>query len=131
MKFLIILLTLVAAGSGQASDKIATFAGGCFWCMEPPYEKLVGVKEVISGYAGGTKKNPNYKEVASGKTDHREAVQVIYDPELVSYERLLEIFWMNVNPTDSKGQFVDRGFQYSPAIFFHNELEKELAIKSF
>ena len=130
MKFIFILITLLVSGHGHSKDKVATFAGGCFWCMEPPYEKLVGVKEVISGYAGGTKKNPAYKEVATGKTKHREAVQVIYDPSLVSYERLLEIFWMNVNPTDNEGQFVDRGFQYSPAIFFHDEKEKTLAVKS-
>lgn len=108
----------------------ATFAGGCFWCMEPPFEKLVGVKSVISGFSGGTVKNPPYKDVASGKTKHREVVQVSYDPELISYERLLEVFWMNVDPTDNDGQFVDRGHQYSTAIFTHNNYQKLIAQNS-
>ena len=103
----------------------AIFAGGCFWCMEPPFEKLKGVKAVISGYAGGQKENPAYKEVASGKTKHVEAVKVIYDPSVVSYSDLLQVFWRNIDPTDKGGQFVDRGFQYSSAIFFAGKKEKE------
>lgn len=125
MKIIFLLLF-----SNMAMAEVATFAGGCFWCMEPPYEKLVGVSKVISGYAGGTEKNPKYKEVASGKTSHREAVQVHFNPELISYERLLEIFWMNIDPTDGKGQFVDKGFQYTSAIFTHDKKQKELALKS-
>lgn len=113
-----------------AKEQKATFAGGCFWCMEPPFEKLVGVKAVYSGYSGGKEVKPKYKDVASGRTGHREAVQVIYDDDLVSYERLLEIFWMNINPTDDGGQFVDRGFQYSSAIFTHNDEQRVLAQKS-
>ena len=116
--------------SFNSMAEVATFAGGCFWCMEPPFEKLVGVSKVISGYAGGKEKNPSYKEVASGKTGHREAVQVHYNPELISYQRLLEVFWMQIDPTDGKGQFVDKGFQYTSAIFPHNENQRKLAEKS-
>lgn len=110
-----------------ASAAVATFAGGCFWCMEPPFEKLVGVEKVISGYAGGKEKSPRYEDVASGKTGHREAVQVHYNPQLVSYQRLLEVFWMNIDPTDDKGQFVDKGFQYTSAIFTHGPDQERLA----
>ena len=107
--------------------KKATFAGGCFWCMEAPLEKLQGVKEVVSGYSGGQKENPTYQEVSSGKTGHAESVQILYDPEEVSYEKLLEIFWENVDPTDAEGQFVDRGQQYRSAVFYHDEEQKRLA----
>ncbi|MCJ8276770.1 MAG: peptide-methionine (R)-S-oxide reductase MsrB, partial [Bdellovibrionales bacterium] len=105
----------------------ATFAGGCFWCMEPPFEKLDGVKSVVSGFMGGTKVNPAYKEVASGSTKHLEVVQVTYDPNKVSYETLLEVFWRQVNPTDAGGQFVDRGNQYTTAIFYHDIMQKKAA----
>ncbi len=108
----------------------ATFAGGCFWCMEPPFEKLEGVESVTSGYIGGSKKNPKYKEVASGLTKHREAVEILYNPKLVSYEKLLSVFWRNIDPTDSQGQFVDKGRQYTSAIFYHGEKQKELAESS-
>lgn len=128
-KFILIILVMIVSVA-QAGTKLATFAGGCFWCMEKPFEDLVGVSEVISGYAGGQIKNPSYKQVSSGSTKHREVVQVHYDPKLVSYERLLEVFWMNIDPTDSKGQFVDKGFQYTSAIFTHDEEQKNLAIKS-
>lgn len=110
--------------------EIATFAGGCFWCTESDFEKLDGVAKVISGYTGGPEKNPTYKQVAYGKTGHTEAVQVYYDPEKVSYEKLLDHYWKHVNPTDSGGQFVDRGPQYRPAIFYHNDQQKQLAEKS-
>lgn len=106
--------------------RAAYFSGGCFWCMEPPFEKLVGVKDAISGYMGGEKKNPKYKEVASGSTKHIESIKVIYDPRLVSYQTLLETFWMNIDPTDRGGQFVDRGHQYTTAIFYQDENEKKL-----
>ncbi len=105
----------------------ATFAGGCFWCMEPSYEKLDGVKEVISGYTGGKKVNPTYEEVSSGSTGHLESIEVTYDPAVVSYERLLDVFWKNIDPTDSGGQFVDRGGQYRSAIFYHTEDQKKAA----
>lgn len=108
----------------------ATFAGGCFWCMEPPFEKLMGVKEVISGFSDGKIKNPTYKQVSSGKTKYLESIQITYDPKIISYKTLLEIFWANHDPTDLKGQFVDRGYQYSPAIFYHNEEQKLLAERS-
>ncbi len=109
---------------------VATFAGGCFWCMEPPFEKLNGVLEVIPGYTGGEKENPNYKEVSSGTSDHVEAIQVIYDESKISYKELLDVFWEQIDPTDSQGQFVDRGSQYKTAIFYHNESQRELAEKS-
>jgi peptide methionine sulfoxide reductase msrA/msrB len=108
----------------------ATFAGGCFWCMEPPFEKLDGVTEVISGYTGGDKANPTYEEVSAGKTGHAEAVQIAYDPSKVSYSKLLEVFWRQIDPTDGGGQFVDRGRQYRSAIFYHNEEQKRLAERS-
>ena len=94
--------------------------------MEPPFEKLVGVKDAISGYMGGEKESPKYEEVARGKTKHIESIKVIYDPRLVSYQRLLEIFWMNINPTDRGGQFVDRGHQYTTAVFYQSEIERKL-----
>jgi peptide methionine sulfoxide reductase msrA/msrB len=109
------------------THEIATFAGGCFWCMEPPFDKLEGVKEVISGYTGGHKENPTYKEVSSGTTGHLEAIQIKYDPSQVSYPELLEVFWRQVDPTDPGGQFVDRGQQYTTAIFYHNNTQKEQA----
>ena len=110
--------------------KVATFAGGCFWCVEAEFEKLNGVSEVISGYSGGTIKHPNYKQVASGQTRHIEAVQVHYDPSVISYDALLFSFWRQINPTDDGGQFVDRGYQYKPAIFFHNQEQKLAAQQS-
>jgi len=110
--------------------KTATFSGGCFWCMESPFDKLSGVKTTISGYAGGKKENPKYKDVSSGSTQHRESIQVTYDPKLISYKQLLDVFWKNINPTDNEGQFVDRGFQYSSAIFVSNDDEKQAAEKS-
>lgn len=108
----------------------ATFAGGCFWCMESDFEKVDGVVAVISGYSGGQEENPTYKEVSAGKTGHTEAVQVLYDPEKVTYGELLDVFWRHVDPTDPGGQFVDRGPQYRTAIFYHNEDQKNLAEKS-
>ena len=105
----------------------ATFAGGCFWCMESPYEKLEGVKEVISGYTGGKKVNPTYEEVSSGITGHLEAIEIVYDPSVVSYDKLLDVFWRNIDPTDAGGQFVDRGGQYRSAIFYHTEDQKKAA----
>lgn len=129
-KFIIVTFLLFTSFVRAENLQKATFAGGCFWCMEPPFEKLDGVKEVISGYAGGVKKNPAYKEVASGKTKHVEAVEVLYDANIISYEKLLHVFWTNIDPTDSEGQFVDRGFQYSTAIFYRNEKERELSEKT-
>jgi peptide methionine sulfoxide reductase msrA/msrB len=110
--------------------KTATFAGGCFWCTESDFEKVDGVIEAISGYTGGKEENPNYRQVASGGTGHTEAVQVVYDPAKVSYEKLLEIFWMHVDPTDPGGQFVDRGSQYRTAIFYHDDDQRRQAEES-
>jgi peptide methionine sulfoxide reductase msrA/msrB len=108
----------------------ATFAGGCFWCMESDFEKVDGVVEVISGYTGGQRENPTYEEVSSGDTGHVEAVQILYDPEKVTYQELLDIFWKHVDPTDAGGQFVDRGSQYRTVIFYHDGEQKRLAEKS-
>ena len=108
----------------------ATFAGGCFWCMEPPFEKLDGVVEVVSGYTGGHKKNPTYKEVCSGTTGHLEAIEVTFDPSKINYKELLDVFWHQINPTDPGGQFADRGSTYTTAIFYHNEEQKHLAEES-
>ena len=105
----------------------ATFAGGCFWCMEPPYDKIDGVAATISGFSGGTMVDPSYRQVASGMTDHTEVVQVIYDSAKVDYERLLRVYWHNVDPFDGTGQFCDRGSQYRPAIFVHDERQRRLA----
>jgi peptide methionine sulfoxide reductase msrA/msrB len=113
-----------------ASLEKATFAGGCFWCMTPPFEKLDGVKEVISGYTGGHTKNPTYEDVTSETTGHMESVEVIFDPSKVTYKKLLDVFWKQVNPTDAGGQFVDRGPSYKSAIFYHNEEQKKLAEQS-
>lgn len=110
-------------------DKLekATFAGGCFWCMEPPFEKLEGVSEAISGYTGGQEANPTYEEVSAGRTGHLESIQVLYDPSKISYSDLLEVFWRQIDPTDPGGQFVDRGSQYRSAIFYNNDEQKRLA----
>jgi peptide-methionine (S)-S-oxide reductase len=105
----------------------ATFAGGCFWCMEPPFDKLPGVISTTSGYIGGQKKNPTYHEVSAGGTGHAEAVQVVYDPKQVSYEKLLDVFWHNIDPTQKDGQFCDHGDQYRTAIFYYDEEQKRLA----
>jgi peptide methionine sulfoxide reductase msrA/msrB len=121
---------MITSGPADAATEKATFAGGCFWCMEPPYEKLDGVKEVISGYTGGHKKNPTYKEVTTGTTGHLESVEVIYDPSKITYEKLLDVFWRQIDPTDIGGQFVDRGSSYLSAIFYHSEEQKQLAERS-
>lgn len=105
----------------------ATFAGGCFWCVEAPFEKYHGIVDVVSGYAGGPEKNPTYKQVAGGQTGHTETVQIIFDPYVISYAQLLEIFWKNIDPTDAGGSFFDRGSQYRSAIFYHNPQQKKLA----
>ena len=111
----------------DADLSVATFAGGCFWCVESGFEKIPGVVEAVSGYAGGTEPSPTYEQVASGRTDHTEAVQVYYDPQEITYEGLLEGFWRFMDPTDADGQFVDRGQQYRPAIFYQNEEQKQAA----
>lgn len=108
----------------------ATFAGGCFWCMVQPFDKIDGIIEVEVGYTGGYTDNPSYNEICAGKTGHYEAVRVTYDPKKVPYELLLDTFWHQINPTDGSGQFHDRGEQYQTAIFYHNKDQKALAEKS-
>ena len=116
-------------GDAVANDyRIATFAGGCFWCVEKAFEQVPGVQQVISGYTGGAEPNPNYQQVAAGLTGHTEAVQVYYDPSVVSYTGLLQALWRMMDPTDSAGQFYDRGQQYRPGIFYHNQRERHIAL---
>ncbi len=110
--------------------EVATFAGGCFWCIESGFEKLPGVSEAVSGYAGGHVDKPTYKQVSMGVTGHTEAVQVFYNPDIISYNELLEGFWRQFDPTDGDGSFIDRGKQYRPAIFYNNEKQKTLAENS-
>jgi len=118
------------SSAGSAKLEKATFAGGCFWCMEPPFDKLDGVVSTTAGYAGGREVNPTYEEVASGRTGHAEAIQIVYDPSMVTYGELLDIFWRNVDPTQVNGQFVDKGPQYRTAIFYHDDEQKRLALAS-
>lgn len=109
------------------NELLATFAGGCFWCMEPPFQSLEGVKKVVSGYTGGHKVNPTYEEVCAGMTGHLEAVQIAFDPKVVSYEKLLQVFWQQIDPTDAEGQFADKGESYKSAIFYHSEEQRKMA----
>ncbi len=123
--------TLAAEPPVAVPDRaIATFAGGCFWCMEPPFDKIDGVISTTSGYIGGHKENPTYKQVSRGGTGHTEAVQIVYDPNKVSYAELLETFWHNIDPTMANGQFCDRGDQYRSEIFYHDETQQQQALAS-
>ena len=106
---------------------VATFAGGCFWCMEPPFERLPGVISVTSGYTGGSQRNPSYEQVSAGGTGHAESVEVRFDPAKISYQRLLEVYWQNVDPLTPNAQFCDHGDQYRTAIFYHDEEQRQLA----
>ena len=115
------------SGPGSMPLAKATFAGGCFWCMEPPYDELEGVISTISGYIGGTKKNPTYEQVSAGTTGHAEAVEVTYDPKKISYEKLLDVFWRNIDPLTANAQFCDSGNQYRSAVFYHDQTQKTLA----
>jgi peptide-methionine (S)-S-oxide reductase len=126
------LLVLIVATQSFAKPDLAkaTFAGGCFWCMVPPFEKLQGVVSVTSGYAGGQKKNPTYEEVSSGVTGHAESIQVLYDPAKITYSKLLEVYWHNVDPFVKDRQFCDIGNQYRTVIFYHNEMQKKLALET-
>ena len=114
----------------DVEHKVATFSGGCFWCSEAAFEEEEGVFQAISGYVGGTEENPTYKDVSSGRTSHREGVQVYYDPNVISYEKLLDVYWRHIDPTQEDGQFADKGFHYTTAIFYNNDEEKKLAEKS-
>lgn len=135
--FLVVLAPALFAGQPAydfdalpANRAAAVFAGGCFWCMEPPYDEVEGVYETISGYTGGTVANPTYQQVTRGGTGHYEAILVIYDPQRVSYEELLEIYWFNVDPVDAGGQFCDRGSSYRTAIFYRDDEQRAQAIAS-
>ncbi len=120
------------AGAMSENEKLekATFAGGCFWCIEAAFKQLDGVVSAVSGYTGGHTENPTYHEVSSGTTGHYEAVQITFDPSKISYEQLLDFFWRNIDPTDAGGQFFDRGSQYQTAIFYHNEAQHQIAEQS-
>ena len=132
LKTFLLLIFILMQTTSSAEPKLekATFAGGCFWCMEQSFEKLKGVNEVISGYTGGHKAAPTYEKVSSGTTGHVEAIQVLYDPSQITYSELLDVFWRQIDPTDSGGQFVDRGAQYRTVIFYHTDEQKRLAEKS-
>ncbi len=136
ISYLLLLLAWLPAtggaetGPGAAHLETATFAGGCFWCMEPPFDKLDGVISTTSGYTGGDRKNPTYKEVSRGGTGHTEAVQILYDPKKVSYAKLLDVFWRNIDPTTKDGQFCDWGSQYRSEIFYHDAEQQKLAKRS-
>ncbi|PKG21876.1 peptide-methionine (S)-S-oxide reductase MsrA [Niallia nealsonii] len=108
----------------------ATFAGGCFWCMVTPFEELPGIHGIVSGYMGGILENPTYEQVKTGKSGHAEVVQITFDSDIFPYEKLLELYWPQIDPTDADGQFQDRGSQYRPVIFYHNEKQKKLAEES-
>jgi peptide-methionine (S)-S-oxide reductase len=129
--FAIGAMLLALASTAYAAESTgmakATFAGGCFWCMEPPFDELDGVLSTTSGYIGGTKKNPTYQEVSAGTTGHAEAVEISYDPRKITYSKLLEVFWRNIDPLTRNGQFCDMGSQYRSAIFYHDETQKRIA----
>jgi peptide-methionine (S)-S-oxide reductase len=137
MKMLIIAITgisfaLLSIATVTAATHLekATFAGGCFWCMEHPFDQIPGVVSVTSGYTGGDKKNPTYEEVSAGGTGHAESVQIVYDPARVTYEKLLNVFWHNIDPTTKDRQFCDSGHQYRSAIFYHDEQQHRSALQS-
>jgi peptide-methionine (S)-S-oxide reductase len=129
MGLLALAAFVLGAARAQADEArvTATFAGGCFWCMEPPFEALDGVLSTVVGYTGGTVKNPTYEQVSGGGTGHAEAIQVVYDPTRVSYETLLDVFWHNVDPLTADAQFCDHGRQYRSAIFFHDDAQQRAA----
>jgi peptide-methionine (S)-S-oxide reductase len=122
--------TLAAPVAAAEERAVATFAGGCFWCVEADFDKVAGVITTISGYTGGKVVNPTYHQVSAGGTGHAEAVEIVYDPTKVSYQKLLEVFWHNHDPLAKDRQFCDRGDQYRPAIFYHNEEQRKLAEES-
>ena len=124
----LLLFTVPSPGSAQTAK--ATFAGGCFWCMEPPFDELNGVISTTSGYIGGKTKNPTYEQVSTGTTGHTEALQIVYDPKKITYDKLLEVFWRNIDPLAADGQFCDLGSQYRSGIFYHDGNQKSAAEKS-
>jgi len=134
VSLMLMTASVFAKDSGKAASvprlEKAMFAGGCFWCMEPAFDKLNGVKAVIPGYTGGHKKNPTYKEISSGATGHAEAIEITYDPAVISYAKLLDVFWRNIDPTVKDRQFCDVGAQYRTAIWYQNEEQRRLAEES-
>lgn len=130
MKIILLFLILFFPLLSDTKYETAIFAGGCFWCMEPPFDKLDGVISTTSGYTGGEVKDPSYKEVSAGGTGHAEAIKIIYDPKKISYEKLLEVFWKNIDPTVKDKQFCDSGSQYRSGIFYLDETQKKLALES-
>ena len=130
-KVLIIIVFLIHSNLNASENKKAYFAGGCFWCMEESFDQVKGVISTVSGYSGGHLKNPTYKDVTYKDTGHVEAIEVVYDPKIVNYEKLLDIYWKNIDPFDSAGQFCDKGKSYRSVIFFQTQLEKEFIEKSF
>jgi peptide-methionine (S)-S-oxide reductase len=128
--FVVAAVLCGGAASARAEKATASFAGGCFWCMQPAFDDISGVISTTAGYTGGHTKDPSYHEVGSGATGHAEAVEIVYDPQKVSYAELLKVFWRNVDPTDADGQFCDRGDQYRSAVFYHDEEQKVLAEES-
>ena len=132
MKIVLLFLMILMHNSLNAvENKKAYFAGGCFWCMEESFDQVKGVVSTISGYSGGHLKNPTYQDVIYKDTGHVEAIEITYDPRIVSYEKLLEIYWKNIDPFDSAGQFCDKGKSYRSVIFFQTQPEKEYIVKSF
>ncbi len=127
---LIMLLTPALAKEGDMIIEKATFAGGCFWCMQPFFDNTIGVQKTAVGYIGGQTSNPNYEQVSAGNTGHAEAIQIEYDPKVVSYEKLLDLFWRNIDPTQVEGQFADEGTQYRTVIFYHNDEQKRISEQS-
>jgi peptide-methionine (S)-S-oxide reductase len=123
----VVLIALVGGGMSSQDHAVATFAGGCFWCVEEAFDEVGGVVSTTSGYTGGDVVNPTYEQVSAGGTGHLESVQVIYDPGVVSYRQLLEVFWRNIDPTDDGGQFCDRGNSYRSAIYYRNEEQRQAA----
>jgi len=126
----IIMLPFSTYAETSEKTETAILAGGCFWCIESDYEKLKGVRAAVSGYIGGHIKNPTYKQVSSGRSGHIESVKITYDPEVISYSKILDYFWRHIDPTRNDGQFCDNGNQYRPAIFYLNQKQKDLAIQS-
>ena len=133
MRLILVFAVIVSGllgGNVAAQTKEAVFAGGCFWCLEGPFDALPGVLETQSGYTGGQTPNPTYEQVSSGTSGHLEAMRVVYDPEKIGFDKLLDVFWRNIDPTDPGGQFCDRGPQYRSAIFFGDETEEAVALAS-
>ncbi|MGB5765439.1 MAG: peptide-methionine (S)-S-oxide reductase MsrA [Arenicellales bacterium] len=120
-------ISFANAESPSSATEKAIFAGGCFWCMEPPFDKIDGVISTTSGYTSGHQKNPTYKQVSAGVTGHTEAIEIVFDPDKVSYEKLLEVFWLNIDPLNAKGQFCDYGTQYRTGIYYLDEQQQKLA----